>query len=64
MPKSYSSREFIAIAEAHGWVLERVSGSHHVYKHPTRPGLVVIPHPRKDIPAGTARALLRQIGAR
>jgi len=63
MPKSYSSRELIDTAESYGWHLDRVNGSHHVYKHPTRPGLVVIPHPRKDIPAGTARNILRQIGA-
>ena len=63
MPKSYSSRELIDIAESYGWQLDRVTGSHHIFKHPTRPGLVVIPHPRKDIPAGTARSILRQIGA-
>lgn len=64
MPKSYSSRELMDLAMAHGWALVRVTGSHHVYKHPSRPGQVVIPHPRKDIPAGTARTVLRQIGAR
>jgi len=63
MPKSYSSRELIDIAKSYGWQLDRVTGSHHIYKHPTRPGLVVIPHRRKDIPAGTARSILRQIGA-
>jgi predicted RNA binding protein YcfA (HicA-like mRNA interferase family) len=31
-----------------GWVLDRVNGSHHVFKHPERPGIVVMPHPRKD----------------
>ncbi len=38
-------------------------GSHHIFKHPTRAGLVIIPHPRKDIPPGTARSILKQIGA-
>jgi len=63
MPESYSSRELIDLAESHGWKLHRVSGSHHIFKHPTQTGLVVVPHPRKDIPAGTARNILRQIGA-
>ncbi|MCC6623998.1 MAG: type II toxin-antitoxin system HicA family toxin [Deltaproteobacteria bacterium] len=63
MPKSYSSHELIQIAASHGWQLDRVRGSHHVFRHPTRPGLVVIPHPRKDISAGTARSILRHIGA-
>ena len=38
-------REFIK----DGWVLDRTRGSHHVYKHPTKPGLVVVPHPKKDL---------------
>ncbi|MBL8788446.1 MAG: type II toxin-antitoxin system HicA family toxin [Deltaproteobacteria bacterium] len=63
MPKSYSSHELIRIATDHGWTLDRIKGSHHLFTHPTRPGLVNIPHPRKDIPIGTARCILRQIGA-
>ncbi len=48
--------------EEDGWYLERVKGSHHVFKHPMKPGIVVLPHPRKDIPKGTANSILKQAG--
>ena len=35
--------------------LERVRGSHHVFTHPSRAGIVVIPHPRKDLGKGLGR---------
>ncbi|TPL90482.1 type II toxin-antitoxin system HicA family toxin [Mesorhizobium sp. B2-3-12] len=48
--------------EADGWFRIGVAGSHHHFKHPTKSGKVTIPHPRKDIPTGTVRALLKQAG--
>jgi predicted RNA binding protein YcfA (HicA-like mRNA interferase family) len=45
-----------------GWVLDRVRGSHHVFKHPGRPGLVVVPHPKKDLGAGLIAAIRKQAG--
>jgi predicted RNA binding protein YcfA (HicA-like mRNA interferase family) len=42
--------------------LVHVVGSHHQYKHPTKPGKVTVPHPRKDLPIGTARSILKQAG--
>lgn len=48
--------------EADGWFLVRVTGSHHHFKHPEKPGVVTIPHPRKDIPAGTLNSIRKQAG--
>lgn len=45
-----------------GWVLDRVRGSHHVFKHPTRPGRVVVPHPKKDLGTGLVAAIRKQAG--
>lgn len=45
-----------------GWLLDRVRGSHHVFKHPERPGIVVVPHPKKDLGAGLIKAIRRQAG--
>jgi len=45
-----------------GWVLNRVHGSHHVFKHPERPGVVVVPHPKKDLGVGLVKAIRRQAG--
>ena len=38
-----------------GWIQDRVRGSHHVFTHPSRPGIVVVPHPRKGPRQGTGR---------
>lgn len=57
-----SSLVLIKLLEADGWVLDRTKGSHHVFKHPTKKGIVVVPHPRKDIPSGTYNSILKQAG--
>ncbi len=56
------SREVIRRLEKDGWRLVRVKGSHHQYKHAERPGLVTVPHPKKDFPTGTLRAIYKQAG--
>ena len=45
-----------------GWRLDRVNGSHHVYKHPDQPGIVVVPHPKKDLGLGLVKAIRKQAG--
>ncbi len=50
--------------EAAGWVLDRVRGSHHVFRHRERPGIVVVPHPKKDLGKGLVAAIRRQAGLR
>lgn len=57
-----SSTEVIKKIEQDGWYLVRVVGSHHHYKHPTRKGKVTVPHPKKDLPRGTERSILKQAG--
>jgi predicted RNA binding protein YcfA (HicA-like mRNA interferase family) len=57
-----SSRELIQALKADGWVLAVVSGSHHHFKHETKPGKVTVPHPRKDIPMGTLKSIEKQAG--
>ncbi|MEE9433337.1 MAG: type II toxin-antitoxin system HicA family toxin [Sphingorhabdus sp.] len=43
-----------------GWELNRIRGSHHVFKHPQRPGHVVVPHPKKDLGKGLVAAIRKQ----
>jgi predicted RNA binding protein YcfA (HicA-like mRNA interferase family) len=62
MDTHVNSREVIKAIEADGWRLKRVRGSHHHYVHPTKPGIVTVPHPRKDMPLGTLRSVERQSG--
>ena len=48
--------------EADGWVLDRVTGSHQMFKHPNKPQTVPVPHPKKDLPLGTVRAIKKLAG--
>ena len=56
------SAEVVKLITASGWVLVRTSGSHHHFRHPLKPGLVTIPHPKKDLPVGTLKSILKQAG--
>jgi predicted RNA binding protein YcfA (HicA-like mRNA interferase family) len=56
------SREIIRRLGQDGWVLIRTKGSHHQYRHPGKPGLVTVPHPKRDLPKGTVRSIFRQAG--
>jgi predicted RNA binding protein YcfA (HicA-like mRNA interferase family) len=57
-----ASADLIRELKQAGWVLERINGSHHVFKHPARPGAVVVPHPKKDLGKGLVKAIRRQAG--
>ena len=56
------SRTLIKIREANGWVLVAVRGTQHQFKHPTKPGRVTVPHPKKDLTKGTEVSILKQAG--
>jgi predicted RNA binding protein YcfA (HicA-like mRNA interferase family) len=60
--KSYSSKELIKMIQKDGWYIVRTSGSHHQFKHPSKTGLVTIPHPKKDLPTKTVKSILKQAG--
>lgn len=55
-----TSREIVKSLETDGWVLVSTEGSHRQYKHPTKPGRVTVPHPRKDVPMRTQRSIEKQ----
>jgi predicted RNA binding protein YcfA (HicA-like mRNA interferase family) len=54
--------ELIKQREAAGWRLDRVRGSHHVFKHPTKPGHITVPHPKKDLGKGLVAAIKKAAG--
>ncbi|AYN25668.1 type II toxin-antitoxin system HicA family toxin (plasmid) [Buttiauxella sp. 3AFRM03] len=56
------SRRLIAEIKEDGWILVRVNGSHHHFTHPTKPGLVTIQHPKKDLPIKTVKSIRKQAG--
>ncbi len=56
-------RKLVKILEEDGWFLERVSGSHMQYRHPTKPGTVTVPSGgkmAKEVPPGTLNSVLKQ----
>lgn len=59
-----NSKLVIKLIEADGWYLVSTRGSHHKYKHPIRPGRVIVAHPKKDIPLGTVRQIEKAAGVK
>jgi predicted RNA binding protein YcfA (HicA-like mRNA interferase family) len=57
-----TSSDLIRALKRAGWRLVRVKGSHHVFTHPVRAGIVVVPHPKKDLGIGLVTVVLRQAG--
>ena len=62
-PYKVKVREIVQMLEDDGWLLVRTRGSHHQYKHPTKPGLVTIPGNRNaELAPGTLNSILKQAG--
>lgn len=56
------SRKLISELEKDGWQRVGATGSHYHFKHPSKPGKVTVPRPKKDLPIGTVRQIYRQAG--
>ena len=56
------SRQLIKEMEDAGWVLDRVTGSHHIFTHRYSPYTIPVPHPKKDLPVGTVKSIRRRAG--
>ena len=58
--KSISGKHFCKIVEQRGWILQRVTGSHHIYQNPDFDKILSIPvHKNKDLKVGTLKALMK-----
>ncbi|MCJ7529048.1 MAG: type II toxin-antitoxin system HicA family toxin [Methyloceanibacter sp.] len=55
------SRDIVRRLERDGFDLVSARGSHHKFRHRER-ALVVVPHPRRDLPRGTVRSIYKQAG--
>ncbi|MDZ7823278.1 MAG: type II toxin-antitoxin system HicA family toxin [Ahrensia sp.] len=55
-----NSRQIIKRLIKDGFELVAVRGSHHKYRKDGK--IVIVPHPKKDLPLGTARAIAKQAG--
>ncbi len=57
-----NSAAVIRRLEQDGWARVGSKGDHVKFRHPDKPGHVVVPHPRKDLAIGTLRNIYRQAG--
>lgn len=55
-----NSRELLQILNADGWVEVACEGSHHQFRHPTKPGRVTVMHPTRDFKPGTLISIFKQ----
>lgn len=55
-------KELIKILEADGWQLERVRGSHYIFKHTEKNGRPTVPLHNKDMKPGTLNQILKEAG--
>jgi predicted RNA binding protein YcfA (HicA-like mRNA interferase family) len=56
------SKTLIRMLVEAGWREIRVVGSHHTFKHPEREEILTVPHPKKDMPLGTVKSILKKAG--
>jgi len=62
-PRGLSARQFVRALEADGFILQRVRGSHRIYKHADGHRVVVAYHALGDsFPIGTLRAMIADAG--
>lgn len=55
-----NSKNIVKRLAAEGWELVSVKGSHHKFR---KGGVtVIVPHPKKDLPIGTARSIAKMAG--
>jgi predicted RNA binding protein YcfA (HicA-like mRNA interferase family) len=59
-----NSRDIIRRLQREDWSLERVTGSHHVFKSPVSGDTVVVPHPKKDLGKGLVHAIYKRAAGR
>ena len=55
-----NSKDIVRQLQRDGWVLISVKGSHHKFGRGGQS--LIVPHPKKDLPLGTARAIARAAG--
>lgn len=62
MPHIKNGADVIRMLKLMAGKKSAVRGSHHQFKHPSKPGRVTVPHPKKDLPVGTLHSILKQAG--
>ena len=61
MPKRLGSSDIIRVLQEHGFFFVSQKGSHAKYKNAAG-RVAIVPHPKKELPIGTTRSIIRQSG--
>ena len=54
------SKQIVKRLMAEGFELVKITGSHHKFRKGDK--VVIVPHPKKDLPLGTARNIAKMAG--
>ncbi|AFY55850.1 putative periplasmic or secreted lipoprotein [Rivularia sp. PCC 7116] len=58
--KAVSGKAMCKILERQGWVLKRVTGSHHIYSKEGVDSIISVPvHSNRDLPTGTLKSIMK-----
>ena len=58
-----SGKAFCKLLHLHGWQLQRIRGSHHIYLHQGKTEILTVPvHGNQDLKMGTLNKLLKDAG--
>jgi predicted RNA binding protein YcfA (HicA-like mRNA interferase family) len=61
--KVVSGKRMCRILESRGWILVRISGAHHIYRHPSTNRRTIVPvHGNADLKPKTQRSIMRDAG--
>ena len=61
--KSVSGKRFARILLQHGWMLVRITSSHHIFAKPGCPARISVPiHGNADLKIGLLRSLMKAAG--
>jgi len=61
--KAVSGKEFARMLESHGWSLQRINGSHHIYAKAGNTVRISVPiHGNQSLKAGLQRHLMKLAG--
>lgn len=62
--KSISGKRTCKCLERKGWLLKRITGSHHIYAHPSHPDTIIpVPvHGNRILKKGTQQGIMKDAG--
>lgn len=66
MPKlpNRSAKQVIKVLQAHGYILDHATGSHHAYIKPATSRRVVVPFHNRNLAPGTLHSIIKSSGLR